>query len=150
MTTKNVKRSKTGHVGLWVVQILLAGMFLMVGYMKAPTPIAERSKTVSMAGEMPVLIRFIGVSELAPGLGLLLPAALRVAPRLTVAAAAGLAVVMVLAVGFPMGRGEYSAIGTNVVLGSLAGVVAWEECGRRPSLREARAQRGRMRLIVIK
>ena len=125
MITKNVKRSNTWHVSLWVVQILLAGMFLMVGYMKALTPIAELTKTVPMAGEMPLLIRFIGVSELAAGLGLLLPAALRVAPGLTVAAAAGLALVMVLAVGFHMARGEYSAIGTNVVLGSLAGVVAW-------------------------
>ena len=85
-----------------------------------------------MAGEMPLLIRFIGVSELAAGLGLLLPAALRVAPRLTVAAAAGLALVMVLAVGFHMGRGEYSAIGTNVVLGGLAGVVAWGRVQKAP------------------
>lgn len=139
MITENVKRSKTWHVSLWVVQILLAGMFLMVGYMKALTPIAELSKTVPMAGEMPVLIRFIGVSELAAGLGLLLPAALRVAPRLTVAAAAGLALVMVLAVGFHMARGEYSAIGTNVVLGSLAGVVAWGRVRKAPIASRSRS-----------
>lgn len=31
MTAKSFKRLKTWHIGLWMLQILLAGMFLMVG-----------------------------------------------------------------------------------------------------------------------
>lgn len=125
MTTKLVTRSKAWHISLWILQILLAGMFLMVGYMKTFTPIDELRKTVAIAGELPALIRFIGISELAAGLGLLLPAGLRILPALTVWAAAGLALVMALALLFHLIRGEYSAIGTNIVLGAMAGLVAW-------------------------
>lgn len=132
MTTKLVKRSKAWHISLWIVQILLAGMFLMVGFMKTATPIQELSETVPLAAEMPWLIRFIGISELAAGLGLLLPAALRVQPRLTVLAAAALLLVMVLAMLFHLVRGEYSAIGTNIVLGVLAGLVAWGRLYKAP------------------
>ena len=132
MTTKHVKRSKAWHVSLWIVQTLLAAMFLMVGYMKTFTPIDELNKTVAIAAEMPVLIRFIGMSELAAGLGLLLPAALRIRPQLTALAGAGLALVMVLAIAFHLMRGEYSAIGTNIALGVLAALVAWGRLYKAP------------------
>ncbi len=105
MTTKLVTRSKAWHISLWILHILLAGMFLMVGYMTTFTPIHELSKTVAIAGELPALIRFIGISELAAGLGLLLPAGLRVLPALTVWAAGGLALVMALALLFHLIRG---------------------------------------------
>lgn len=132
MTTKHVKRSKTWHVTLWILQVLLAGMFLMVGYMKTMVPLEELSKTVPMAIEMPLLTRFIGVSELAAGLGLLLPAALRIRPGLTVLAAAALALVMVLAMVFHLARGEYGAISTNIILGILASLVAWGRLRKAP------------------
>ena len=132
MTTKHVKRSKVWHIGLWILQIVLAAMFLMVGFMKTATPIEELSKTVTIAAEMPLLIRFIGISELAAGIGLLLPAALRIRPQLTVLAAAGLALVMVLAIIFHLMRGEYPAIGTNIALGTLAGLVAWGRLYKAP------------------
>ena len=132
MTTKHVKRPKAWHISLWIVQALLAAMFLMVGYMKAFTPIDELNKTVAIAAEMPVLIRFIGISELAAGFGLLLPAALRIRPQLTALAAAGLALVMVLAIAFHVMRGEYSAIGTNIALGILAALVAWGRLYKAP------------------
>jgi hypothetical protein len=132
MTTTHVKKLKAWHVCLWIAQILLAGMFLMVGFMKTVTPIAELSRMVPMAADMPVLIRFIGISELAGGLGLLLPAALRIWPHLTALAAAALAVVMVLAMIFHIARGESSAIGTNIVLGILAAFIAWGRLQKAP------------------
>lgn len=125
MTAKSFKRLKTWHIGLWMLQVLLAGMFMMVGFMKATTPIEELSKVVPLAAEIPFLVRFIGFSELAAGLGLLLPAALRILPQLTVLAAAALALIMVLAILFHLMRGEYSSIGINIVLGTMAGLVAW-------------------------
>lgn len=106
----------------------------MVGYMKTFTPIAELTKIMPLAGDMPVLLRFIGISELAAGLGLLLPAALRIEPRLTVLAAAGVALIMVLATIFHLSRGEYSAIGTTGVLGLLAGIVVWGRTRKAPIL----------------
>ncbi len=132
MTTKPAKRSKTWHISLWIVQILLAGMFIMIGYTKTFTPIEELNKTVPIAAEMPFLIRFIGMSELAAGLGLLLPAVLRIRPRLTVVAAAGLVLVMVLAMMFHLVRAEYSSIGMNIVLGALAGLVVWGRLYKAP------------------
>lgn len=132
MTTKHVKRSKTWHVILWIAQVLLAGMFLMVGFMKTATPISELSKMIPMAAEMPALIRFIGVSELAGGLGLLLPAGLRIWPQLTIVAAAALAFVMALAMIFHIVRGEFSAIGSNIFLGIVAGLIAWGRVHKAP------------------
>lgn len=132
MTTKHTKKSNVWHVTLWVAQILLAGMFLMIGFMKTFVPIPELSKIVPIAAEMPALIRFIGVSELAGGLGLLLPAALRIWPHLTPLAAAGLVVVMLLAMIFHITRGESSSIGTNIVLGVLAALIAWGRVYKAP------------------
>ncbi len=132
MKTQHVKRSKAWHVSLWAVQILLAGMFLMVGYMKTFTPIGELKQIVPLAADLPVLIRFIGLSELAAGLGLLLPAALKIRPQLTVLAALGLTLIMVLASIFHLSRGEYSAIGTTITLGLLAGLVAWGRISKAP------------------
>lgn len=131
-TTTQVKRSALLHVMLWIVQALLAAMFLGVGYMKAATPLAELSNTIPLAKDLPVLIRFIGVAEIAAGLGLILPAALRIQPRLTAVAGAGIAVIMLLALIFHMLRGELSAIGTNILLGALALFVAWGRSVRSP------------------
>ena len=125
METKSVKRSKTWHVTLWLAQILLTGIFLMVGFMKTTVPIDQLSQTIPMAAEMPLLIRFIGVCELAGAMGLLLPAALRVFPQLTILAALALGLVMLGAMIFHIARGEFSSVGTNVVLGILAAYIAW-------------------------
>ena len=132
MTTKHIKKSKTWHVALWIVQVLVAGMFLAVGLMKTLTPLSELSKTMPLASEMPGLLRFIGISEIAGGLGLLLPAALRIRPQLTVLAAAALTLVMVLAVLYHVSRGEFSAIGPGAVLGILSALIAWGRSYKAP------------------
>ena len=132
MTAKNGKRSKIWNVSLWVAQILLAGMFLMVGIMKTFTPIEELSKMVPLAGEFPELVRFIGISELAGAIGLILPAALRFQPQLTTLAAGALAFVMVLAMGYHISKGEYAAIGTNIALGILAAFIVFGRMYKAP------------------
>jgi len=132
MTTEKSKKSKTWHVALWIAQILLAGMFFMVGFTKTFTPLPELTQSIPIAADMPVLIRFIGISELAGGIGLLLPAALRVLPRLTVTAAYALGLVMVLALLFHAWRGEYPAIPTNIVLAAVAFLIAWGRTSKAP------------------
>jgi putative oxidoreductase len=132
MTTKQNLASRSWHISLWIAQTLLAIMFLGVGWLKTVTPLAELSQIIPMAAEMPVLIRFIGVSELAGGLGLLLPAALRILPQLTIIAAGALAVVMLLAMVFHLSRGESEAVGTNIVLGALATFIAWGRSSKAP------------------
>jgi DoxX-like family len=71
------------------------------------------------------LARFIGFAELAGAAGLVLPAATRVMPWLTPLAAAGLAVIMALAVPFHVMHGEAGDIAFNIVPALLAAIVAW-------------------------
>jgi hypothetical protein len=119
-------RSRALHVSLWIVQVLLAAAFGMAGVMKTTTPIAELAQKMVWPGVVPAaLVRFIGVSELAAAIGLILPAATRIRPMLTAAAGAGLVVVMVLAAGFHISRGETQMVPINVTLGALAAFVAW-------------------------
>lgn len=118
--------SKTWNIGLWIAQGLLGSMFLMAGIMKSTQPIEALTPNLPwVSGSNILLVRFIGISELAAALGLILPWLLKIQPKLTVYAALGLVLVMVLASGFHAIRGEYQAIGFNVVLGGLAGLIAY-------------------------
>jgi hypothetical protein len=78
------------------------------------------------------MVRFIGISELLGGLGLVLPSLTRIQPRLTALAALGLVVVMVLAAGFHVTRGEFQHVPMNLVLGGLAAFVAWGRAMKAP------------------
>lgn len=127
------------HIALWVVQVLLALLFLGAGFAKVATPLPELAQSLPYTADLPgALVRFIGASEIAGALGLLLPSMLRVFPILTPLAGAGLSVVMALATLFHLSRGETSAIGITILLGVFAGFVAW---GRRVA--EPIAPRGR-------
>jgi uncharacterized membrane protein YphA (DoxX/SURF4 family) len=125
--------SRSLHISLWVFQVLLGVMFAMAGLMKATQPIE------ALAAQMPWttvvgagMVRFIGISELLGGLGLVLPSLTRIQPRLTVLAALGLVVVMVLAAGFHVTRGEFVHVPMNLVLGGLAAFVAWGRAKKAP------------------
>jgi uncharacterized membrane protein len=78
------------------------------------------------------LVKFIGMAELAAGLGLVLPAATRIMPILTPWAAIGLALIMGLAIPFHISRGESNVIALHIVVASLALVVAWGRFKRAP------------------
>jgi hypothetical protein len=68
---------------------------------------------------------FIGYAELAGGMGLIVPAATRIAPWLTPLAALGLGTIMILAIPFHIARGEASVIWIHALLAGLALFVAW-------------------------
>lgn len=111
---------------LWVVQILLAIAFGMAGAMKLFMPIEGLTAQMGWPGEVPsLLVRFIGLAELAGALGLILPSALRIRPSLTPLAAAGLVIVMVLAAGFHVVQAEAPMALPSLILGALAAFVAW-------------------------
>ncbi|HEV8585400.1 MAG TPA: DoxX family protein [Methylomirabilota bacterium] len=93
------------NVALWIVQVLLAGLFVFAGGFKLlMMPIAELTKQTGFSAWF---IRFISVAELLGGLGLVLPGLLRIAPGLTPLAALGLTIIMIGAavVSLPMGIG---------------------------------------------
>jgi uncharacterized membrane protein YphA (DoxX/SURF4 family) len=121
MSTQN----KTMHIALWVIQILLAAMFIMAGLMKSTTAIEELGKNLPWVLEMPALARFIGISELLGGLGLVLPSLLRIKPILTPIAGFALTLVMFLAMGFHFMHSEFAPIGVSSIIGAMAAFVAW-------------------------
>jgi putative oxidoreductase len=122
----NQKNNKAMHITLWIAQVLLAVMFIMAGAMKSFQPIGELSKMLPWVSETPLaLVRFIGISELLGGLGLVLPALFRIKPFLTTLAAIGLSIVMVLASAFHIYKGEYPMLGTTFFLFAMAIFIAW-------------------------
>jgi hypothetical protein len=114
------------NFGLWAAQILLGLAFCLFGFMKITSPIAELSKTMPWAGQMPLaFVRFIGVIDSLGGLGVLLPAITRILPFLTVWAAIGCAVLQVLAIMFHASRGEFQVLPLNFILLALAAFILW-------------------------
>jgi uncharacterized membrane protein len=118
------------NIVLWIVQSILAGMFVMAGIMKSTQPKEKLAEKLPWVNDFsPATVRFIGVVELLGGLGLILPAATGIAPILTPLAATGLAVIMVLAAIVHVRRKEPSGVAFNVVLFALAAFVAWGRFG---------------------
>jgi uncharacterized membrane protein YphA (DoxX/SURF4 family) len=80
------------NILLWILQCLLALMFIFSGAMKFVMSVAQMNDQapVFLPG---IFLHFIGVCEILGGIGLILPSALRIEPHLTPLAAAGLAII---------------------------------------------------------
>jgi uncharacterized membrane protein YphA (DoxX/SURF4 family) len=78
---------------LWVLQWLLALLFVFAGVMKFVMSVEEMTK--QMPGMSGAFLHFIGVAEVLGGLGLVLPGLLRIKPGLTPLAASGLVIIMI-------------------------------------------------------
>jgi hypothetical protein len=114
--------SKKVGITLWVVQGLLAALFLFAGGVKLVSSAAQ------MQGppDLPLwFLRFIGVCEVTGALGLLLPGIFRIRTGLTPLAAAGLVIIMI-------GATTVTAIWMSpalalmpLIVGVLAGWVAY-------------------------
>jgi len=81
---------------LWIIQGLLAALFLFAGGTKLVLPL---DVLMSMGSPNQIqlpgwFVRFIGVVEVLGALGLILPGLLRIRPGLTPLAAAGLVIIM--------------------------------------------------------
>ncbi|HEX7330650.1 MAG TPA: DoxX family protein [Pyrinomonadaceae bacterium] len=123
------------NILLWIIQILLALLFLFAG----GTKLVLSAETMASMGSpnqvvLPMwFIRLIGVVEVLGALGLVLPGLFRRQQHLTALAALGLTIVMIGAVVVTtMGDGFKMAI-TPLVVGLLCAFVAY---GRwKPNLR---------------
>lgn len=114
------------RIGLWVAQVVLFALFVMSGVMKFMTPIPQLSAMMPWTGQLPEpFVRFIGLVDLAGGLGILLPALTRILPRLGILAAQGMIILQVLAICFHSSRGEFAVLPLNFVLLPLAIFVLW-------------------------
>ena len=112
---------------IWILQIILALLFLYSGAMKSTQ---DREKLMSLnqtgvANLSYASIRFIGISEVLGAIGIILPLYLQVIPVLTPIAAVCFAVVMVFAIRIHYKRGEYKQITFNIIIFLMAIWVAF-------------------------
>src|SRR5436189_6349508 len=82
----------TMNIALWIVQGLLAALFLFAGGAKLVLPLDQMAGPVALPGWF---LRFLGVAEVLGALGLVLPGLLRIRPGLTPLASAGLVIIMI-------------------------------------------------------
>lgn len=123
------------NIILWIIQVLLALLFLFAGGMKLVLPIDVLTSMgppnqVQLPG---LFIKFIGVCEVLGALGLILPGLFRVKTWLTPLAAAGLVIVMIGAAAVSLKLGAGAAL-TPAVTGLLLAFVAYGRW-RMPPLR---------------
>jgi|SRR5882724_776758 len=97
------------NIVLWIIQVLLALLFLFAGVTKLILPIEEMTKQMPMPG---LFLRFLGVAEVLGALGLILPGLFRIKTWLTPLAAAGLMIIVIGAtvITLMMGGGATAAI----------------------------------------
>ena len=107
---------------LWIVQALLALLFLFAGGMKLILPLEQLEGPVSLPG---AFLRFIGIAEVLGALGLVLPTLLRIRPGLTPLAAAGLVVIMIGATAITAASGTIALAVIPLAVGLLAAFVAY-------------------------
>lgn len=112
------------NVALWIIQALLALLFLFAGGMKLVIPIEELIKQMPLA--LPGwFMRVIGVVEILGGLGLILPWLTGIRPGLTPLAAAGLVILMIGATVYGVVAGDPVSVLIPLAVGILAAFVAY-------------------------
>jgi hypothetical protein len=108
------------NIVLWMIQILLAALFVFAGSMKFVTPVEEMTRQMpSMPG---AFLHFIGACEILGGLGLVLPRLFGIAVRLTPLAASLLVIIMIGAVATTL---PAATAALPAVVGILCAFVAW-------------------------
>jgi uncharacterized membrane protein YphA (DoxX/SURF4 family) len=103
------------HRLLWLLQIVFGVYFVAMGIMHFTLP-DGLPEAMSWMYELPETLHIVsGTAEILGGLGLILPGLTRIRPELTWMAAFGLAIVMLGAAVWHIGRGEFMQMALNVV-----------------------------------
>jgi uncharacterized membrane protein YphA (DoxX/SURF4 family) len=112
------------NMALWLVQALLATLFLFAGGIKLVTPMEDMMKQIPLP--LPDwFVIFTGVVEVLGALGLVLPWVLRIKPGLTPLAAAGLVIVMIGAAVYTWAAGDVASALIPLLVGILCAFVAY-------------------------
>jgi putative oxidoreductase len=120
------------HRTTWVLQIVLGIYFVAIGVMHFVVPEGLPDQLGWMY-DLPTWAHWVsGIAEILGGLGLILPGLTGIRPELTPLAAAGLALVMLLAAVYHLTRGEMTNIGMNLLMVALLSFVAWVRWRRHP------------------
>src|SRR5262245_54808026 len=134
MKSIEYKETRIKNYALWVVQWLLALLFLWAGGAKLVLPLETLTGPVALPG---LFVRFIGVAEAQGGIGLILPWLLRIKPILTPLAAAGLVIIMIGATVITMIAGGGLFVLITLTVGILAAYIAY---GRGPAVSSRKAE----------
>ncbi len=122
---------KAGAI-LWIIQALLAALFLFAGAMKFIMPVAEMTKQSppppALLPYIGAFLHFIAACELLGAVGLILPGLVHVHEELTPLAASGLVIIMIGAVAVTVATMGVLPALFPFVTGCLAAFVAY---GRR-------------------
>ena len=110
---------------LWIAQVILAAMLLLAGVMKVFQYERAQASWPWVKDVTKPFVTSIGIIDLLGGLGVVLPWLTGILPWLTGLAAAGVALMMILASLFHIRRGESSVILFNLVLLALAVFVVY-------------------------
>jgi DoxX-like family len=110
------------NVVLWVLQSLLALLFLFAGGVKLIMPIAAMAKQTGLPGGF---LRFIAVAEVLGALGLILPGITRIRTGLTPLAASGLVIIMIGATWITAAKVSIPSALFPLAVGVLAAFVAY-------------------------
>ena len=92
MATTTVPTKPRVHLWLWIVQGLLATLFLFTGVSKLAMPTDVLAQQSHLPG---LFMKFIGVCEVLGAFGLILPGLTHIRPWLTPLAAALLVIIMI-------------------------------------------------------
>jgi uncharacterized membrane protein YphA (DoxX/SURF4 family) len=111
-------------IALWIVQVLLALVFVASGLMKI-LAFDQIAASAPALADQHGLVTFIGIAELAGACGLILPRLTGILPVLTTWAAVGLGTIMVLATGLHLMHREFSHVVVTVILLALAAFVVY-------------------------
>jgi len=110
------------NTALWIIQVLLAALFLFAGGTKLVLPIEEMSNQMPMPG---LFLRFIGLCEVLGAIGLIVPWLLGVRRQLTPLAAAGLVIIMIGATATTVLTGNFATALFPLVTGVLCAFIAY-------------------------
>ena len=119
------------NVVVWILTVLLAGLFLLAGAMKLAKSKPELVESgQGWAADFPAgVVKMIGALEVLAAVGLVVPAVFDVATWLVPAAAIGLVLLMIGAAITHLRRNERPNVLVNLVLLALAAFIAIERIG---------------------
>lgn len=119
------KKQGTLNTTLWVLQVILALSFMSGAMMKFFMPTEKLATMWGWTADNRLLVKTTAILDMFAGLGLILPALLRIQPKLTIYAAYATIVLMLAAIVFHIARNEASQMGGNIFFTLSALFIAW-------------------------
>ena len=111
---------------LWIIQGILATVFAASGLIIMFLPKEKLATKLSWVKEFPDWLRyFICSSKITGAIGLILPIYLNILPILTPIAAFGIAMIMILAMGYHLRKKEYKDLPATIIFLCLSLFVAF-------------------------